>query len=146
MELWELTAREGVRDTIARYNNAGDHGHLDELAACFTADGVMHIKGRDPLVGRDAIVAALTVTLDERLGSRAVEGFHVHHHVASTCFLAVAPDLVEVASYFAVHTPVGLDHWGRYRDELVPSGEPWLFRRRRIATDGYAPGSLFAPR
>jgi hypothetical protein len=146
MEQWELIAREAVRDTIARYNNAGDHGHLDVLAACFTADGVMDIKGREPYVGRAAIVAGLTVTLDDRLSSRAVDGFHVHHHVASTCFLAVAPDRIETASYFAVHTLVGLDHGGRYRDELVPDGDRWRFRRRRVATDGYAPGSLFAPR
>ena len=144
MEDWELVVRESVRDTIARYNNAGDFGHLDLLAECFVADGVLAIKGREPFVGRDAIVAGLATRLDERRSARAAESFHVHHHVASTCFLSVAPGQVEVASYFAVHTPVGLDHWGRYRDELVPDGERWRFRHRRVATDGFAPGSLFA--
>ena len=103
MELWELLVREAARDTIARYNNAGDHGHLEELAACFTTDGVMDIKGREPFVGRAAIVAELTVSLDDRLSSRAGAGFHVHHHVASTCFLAVAAELVETASHCRSH-------------------------------------------
>jgi hypothetical protein len=30
--MWELVAREQIRDTLARYNWAGDAGRLDELA------------------------------------------------------------------------------------------------------------------
>ena len=32
MELWQLTARERIRDTLARYNWSGDAGHLDDMA------------------------------------------------------------------------------------------------------------------
>ena len=51
----------------------------------------------------------------------------------------VARDRVEVSSYFAVHTDVGLDHWGRYRDVLIPVDGRWLFaspqdQRRRLLT------------
>ena len=41
-------------------------------------------------------------------------------------------------------TDIGLDHWGRYRDRLVPVGERWLLAQRSVKTDGYAPGSFFA--
>ena len=67
---------------------------------------------------------------------------HVRHHVSSIRFGSVARDRVEVSSYFAVHTDVGLDHWGRYRDVLVPVDGRWLFAHRRISVDGFAAGSL----
>jgi SnoaL-like domain len=37
MEMWELVAREQIRDTLARYNWSGDAGRLDELADTFCA-------------------------------------------------------------------------------------------------------------
>jgi hypothetical protein len=49
---------------------------------------------------------------------------------------------VSVSSYFAVHTDVGLDHWGRYRDVLVPVSGRWLFAHRSIGVDGFADSSL----
>ena len=57
MEMWELVAREHIRDTLARYNWAGDAGRLDELAETFCADGVLEIRGSQPLRGRSEIVA-----------------------------------------------------------------------------------------
>ena len=69
---------------------------------------------------------------------------HVRHHVSSVRFGSVARDRVEVSSYFAVHTDVGLDHWGRYRDELICVDDRWLFASRRIGVDGFSAGSLMA--
>jgi hypothetical protein len=31
MELWELIAREGIRDLVTRYNSNGDTGRLEQL-------------------------------------------------------------------------------------------------------------------
>jgi hypothetical protein len=56
----------------------------------------------------------------------------------------VARDRVEISSYFAVHTDIGLDHWGRYRDILIPVGDQWLFAHRRISVDAFSPNSLMA--
>jgi hypothetical protein len=39
MELWELAAREHIRDSLARYNWSGDALRLDELAQSFCEDG-----------------------------------------------------------------------------------------------------------
>jgi hypothetical protein len=66
----------------------------------------------------------------------------VRHHVSSIRFESVTRDRVEVSSYFAVHTDVGLDHWGRYRDALAPEAGRWLFAHRRITVDGFAADSL----
>jgi hypothetical protein len=51
---------------------------------------------------------------------------------------------VRTTCYFSALTQIGLDHWGRYRDLLIPVGGRWLFARRDVKVDGYAPLSLFA--
>jgi hypothetical protein len=57
--MWELVAREHIRDTLARYNWSGDAGRLDDLADIFCVDGVLEIRGFDPLRGRPEIVEFL---------------------------------------------------------------------------------------
>ena len=56
MELWELVARECCRDTLAQYTHAGDRFRLDEYAAAFCEDGVLEIRGTEPVRGRAAII------------------------------------------------------------------------------------------
>ena len=60
MELWELEAREELRDLLATYYKLGDSGKLKDQAALFEPDGVVELYGRGTFVGRDAIVAAYT--------------------------------------------------------------------------------------
>jgi len=43
-----------------------------------------------------------------------------------------------------VVTHIGLDHFGRYRDTLVPDGGTWLIRHRKVSTDWAAPNSTMA--
>jgi hypothetical protein len=141
-DLWELDARERVRDTIAAYHEGGDRYRLAELAACFTEDGVLEIRGRERAEGRDAIVELLSGPWEVP----PPDGFYVRHHVSSVRIESVTPEEARSTAYFFVLTPVGPDHWGRYRDTLVPVGERWLFRHRFVAVDGYAPDSIFAGR
>ena len=63
MELWELVARESCRDTLAQYTHAGDRFLLEEFAAAFCEDGVLEIRGSEPITGRPAII--------ERFGGRS---------------------------------------------------------------------------
>ncbi len=35
MEMWELIARERIRDTLARYNWSGDAGRIEDLTQAF---------------------------------------------------------------------------------------------------------------
>jgi hypothetical protein len=140
VELWELVAREQVRHTISSYTFGGDRGRLDELAATFAPDGVLQIEEDDVSTGRAAIVERLSrvVAMDRHPA-------HMHHHLSGTHFRSVTPSSIDVSSYFLVVTDIGADHWGRYRDELVPMGDRWLFARRRVTTDGYSPASAFRP-
>lgn len=143
MDTWELNVRESVRQTLADYTAATDRFDLRSLAACFGPDGVLEFTGgAPPLTGPEAIATGLGVAMLKEPDPARPAPTHVRHHVSSIRFGSVAKDRVEVSSYFAVHTDIGLDHWGRYRDVLVPLNGQWLFAHRRINVDGFAADSL----
>ncbi|GFG83940.1 nuclear transport factor 2 family protein [Mycolicibacter algericus] len=144
MTLDELIARENVRDTYARYNHAGDRGQLERLSACFSEDGILEVKDGFTAHGRREIVAALTDIAPRiaradapPLGTRHI----VRHYVANLLFTSVRPERIETQAYFVVFQVDAADHWGRYRDVLVPVGERWLFSHRLVSVDGKRPGS-----
>jgi hypothetical protein len=138
VEPWELVAREEVRHTISSYTFGGDRGRLDELAACFTPEGVLQIENDDVSVGREAIITRLG-----RVVAMERHPTHMHHHVSGVHFRSVTPSSIDVSSYFLVVTDIGTDHWGRYRDRFVPVGDRWLIEHRQVRTDGYADRSAF---
>ena len=63
MEVWELVARESIRDCIARYNANGDSGRIDQMVEVFAPDGIME-TGSGRYVGRDAIHAFMSSVAD----------------------------------------------------------------------------------
>jgi hypothetical protein len=156
MELWELTARERIRDSLSRYNWSGDAFRLDELGLAFCEHGVLEVRGQPPRRGRAAIVeflgggrepgsdetrrAALRAA-SARSGRKRI----VRHVLSNVRFLELTPEQAQVASYFTVVTEIGLDHYGRYRDTFVPVGDEWLIEHRFVSTDWRAPGSIMAP-
>lgn len=143
MEVWDLEIRESVRQTLADYTAATDRFDLRGLAACFAPDGVLEFTGgAQPLTGPAAIEAGLGAAMSKDPDPARPVPTRVRHHVSSIRFGSVARDRVEVSSYFAVHTDIGLDHWGRYRDILVPADGRWLFAHRRISVDAFAADSL----
>jgi hypothetical protein len=143
VEMWELVAREHIRDTLARYNWSGDAGRLDDLADTFSPDGVLEIRGFEPLRGRSEIVAFLGGVTANITVSADVKPI-VRHNVANVLFTEVTPDRAQVSCYFTVVTHIGLDHVGRYRDTLVPDGGTWLIKHRKVSTDWAAPDSAMA--
>ena len=150
MELWELVAREHCRDTLAQYSHAGDRFQLDDFAGAFCEDGVLEIRGQEPLRGRAAIVerfggATSAQQAQEVAAARAAGAVRrvVRHTVTNVRFEAVSESEATVASYFTVFTQIGLDHMGRYRDRLVPVGDRWLIAHRFVSTDWRAPDSVF---
>jgi hypothetical protein len=145
VELWELVAREHIRDTLARYNWAGDAGRLDELAETFCTDGVLEIRGLQPLRGRSEIMAFLGGVTGTIAASTDVKPI-VRHNVANVLFTEMTRDQGQVSCYFTVMTHIGLDHIGRYRDTLVPDGNTWLIKHRKVSTDWAAADSAMARR
>jgi hypothetical protein len=140
MDLWELVARECIRDTVARYNHAGDAGRFDDMVGCFADDGELTIVGGETHRGRDALTAFFA-----GVGGTAPGFTHLRHCVTNLLIDVESPADAGAASYFQVITDIGLDHWGRYRDRFVPVGDRWLLARRSVKTDGYAPNSFFTP-
>ena len=138
MELWELIAREEVRETLARYNQFGDSGRFDEMAALFAVDGVLEVKGEHAIVGRDAIVEYLNGVKRDVVALSDVP--MLRHYATNVTITVASPDEATAASSFLVLAETGLDHWGRYRDRFVPEGDGWRFAHRLVRTDGYAPG------
>jgi hypothetical protein len=145
MDLWELAARDRIRDTLARYSWSGDSLRLDEFAHAFCEDGELQLRGRDPVRGRAAIVEFLSGVATPDTDATGSGGTRlVRHNVTNIRFLEINPQHARVASYFTVFTEVGLDHHGRYRDTFVPADEQWLIRHRFISTDWAAPESTMA--
>jgi len=141
MELWELAAREAIRETVARYAHLVDRGRIDELVDLFVEDGVLEAGDRPPAAGRAAI-RELFLETGKRLASASARPL-IRHHVSNLTIDVTGPDDATAESYFLAMTDRGPDHWGRYRDRFVRRGSRWLFRHRRARTDGYAPGSVF---
>jgi SnoaL-like domain len=145
MEMWELVAREQIRDTLARYNWSGDAGRVDGLAETFCADGVLEIRGLQPLRGRSEIASFLGGVTGDVADNVDVKPV-VRHNLANVLFTELTPHEAHVSSYFTVVTHIGLDHFGRYRDTLVPDGDGWLIKHRKVSTDWTADKSAMARR
>jgi len=146
MELWELSARERIRDSLARYNWSGDAMRLSELAESFCEDGELELRGSVPVQGRAAIVEFLGGAVASPNAAAQESGARriVRHNVTNIRFIEMTPQQARVACYFTVFTEIGLDHYGRYRDLFVPVGDEWLIRHRFVSTDWHAPNSTMA--
>ena len=147
MELWELIARERIRDTLARYTWSGDSLRAEELAAAFCEDGELEVRGSERIRGRAAIAAFIAGVGRQPPAPAAGTAARriVRHNVTNIRFLELEPERALVASYFTVLTEIGLDHYGRYRDTLVPVDDEWLIRHRFVSTDWRTEGSTMAP-
>jgi phosphosulfolactate synthase len=139
-------ARGEIQNLLERYCWTIDHGLLDEWAACFTVDGVLHIRDTE-LRERTAIRAEM----GERLRSR----FRFLRHLPHLASISMTDSTHAFArSYFELR---GADIAGRELealganfDELARTDEGWLLRRRTVEFSYFAhrgepwAGDLFA--
>ena len=147
MDLDELSIRERVRDTYATYTHAGDRFRLEELAGCFAADGVLEVKGSWMATGPAAIAEMLGGGAGERRPAAGQPPL-VRHVVTNLLFERITAERVASSAYFCVLTRsgehLGVDHWGRYRDVLVPERDRWVFAHRLVNVDVAVPGGWYA--
>jgi hypothetical protein len=143
VELWELSARECVRDLVSRYNANGDTGRFDQVVELFAPDAVMDAGDGSPRHGREEIRTIFTGARDAaHFGDRPV----YLRHITGTLQIDVLDETsVRSRCYYFVITDIGLDHWGRYFDEFRPVEGVWKFAHRRVTVDGRNPDSLFLP-
>jgi hypothetical protein len=149
MELWELIARESIRDLVARYNANGDSGRFEQMLKVFADDAAMELVAVDGTVRRyDGIDQVATIFTETKAGWDATvptdagggDGSKPRHHIRH--FTATHQiDLVDESHargrcYFAVLMPHGVDHWGRYVDEYGVRDGRWVITLRRALSDG----------
>jgi len=144
MDLWELVAREEIRQLIARYAHCADTGRFGDVAALFADDGVLETPDGTSHRGCDAIATFLGGTKVD-LSATTARGW-IRHHVSSLQLTVPTRSDASGVAYFFVITERGPDHWGRYRDRYVSRAGRWLFAHRRVRLDGFAPGSWIAER
>jgi hypothetical protein len=151
MELWELEARESIRDLVARYNANGDTGRFAEVLALFADDAVMDIGDGQVYEGIQRIETIFTGTQKtvKSLGSGAgaAEGapakrVYMRHHTATLQIDLLDPEHAKGRCYYQVLMQDGLDHWGRYVDEYEKRDGRWVFTSRKVTMDGYVPGGM----
>ncbi|WP_445169462.1 nuclear transport factor 2 family protein [Mycolicibacterium sp. Dal123E01] len=147
MQMWELVARERIRDTLALYNWSGDSGRIEDLTQSFCPEGELEVRGTATISGRAAIaeflggVAVPTPAVSAKPALKRI----VRHTLTNIRFTELTEKRAQVSSYFTVFTEIGPDHYGRYRDVFIPVGECWLIAHRFVSTDWRAPNSTMAP-
>jgi hypothetical protein len=145
MELWELMAREAIRETVARYAHYADSGRFADLAELFADEGTLDVETEQPLHGRTAIRDFLTrVALD--LATESTSKM-IRHNVSNLTIDFSSEREATGRCYFLAVTDIGVDHWGRYRDVYCPESDgTWKFAYRNVRTDGRVPGGFAARR
>jgi hypothetical protein len=142
LELWELIARESIRDLVARYNANGDTGRFAQLLELFADDAVMEV-GDGRYQGHDEIRMLFMGTQDTFKGASSAGGPppYVRHFTATLQIDLIDGSHATGRCYFQVLMSHGLDHWGRYLDEYEERDGKWLFTRRRATQDGSTPAT-----
>jgi hypothetical protein len=141
-ELDRVVARNQIELALRRYNWNGDAFKIEQLAAQFAEDGTLHVHGEDPVTGRAAIVTKLT-----RSGERGAPTgvgelkMYIRHFVTNVLVENITATTADARSYFLVFTPLGPDHWGRYRDTMVKTAEGWRIQHRYVRVDPKVGGS-----
>jgi hypothetical protein len=150
MELWELVARESIRDRIARWNSNGDAGRMAEMVLVLAPEVEFSIRDGEVYHGRDEVLQSLLDVRDAGSGasdSSPPSGRYlppgkqpsIRHYTSNPTIDFESESRARVRTYYAVLSSFGLDHWGRYLDEFgVVDGE-WLITKRNVTTEGVDP-------
>jgi ketosteroid isomerase-like protein len=119
------TDREGIQELYARYPFEIDGNNADELADCFTEDGVFHISGQGAFQGPDAIKEVVNTSVNGR----------PRHLTLNLWIREVTGDEARSQAYFMlVDTSTGQNvAYGHYSDQPVrcPDGR-WRFKHRGV--------------
>jgi SnoaL-like domain len=143
--------RVGVTNLLNTYQYLADTGKVDRLARLFAPDGVLELgsgTGSETFTGPTEVLG-----LFRRAGGQFVDAdFLPARHHLSSIYVEPQPDgSAKTYACFQFIGNRGLDHWGTYRDVVVPNGDGnpdgdgWRFAHRRVVTEGFAPGSSLAP-
>ena len=77
MELWQLIARESIRDLVARYNANGDTGRFAQVRELFSPPATMVINPGGTFTGIEEVMTIFTGTADSTSVASGLT--HVRH-------------------------------------------------------------------
>ncbi|OBK66262.1 polyketide cyclase [Mycobacterium colombiense] len=137
MDSAELRIRVGVAHLMATYQFLADSGKIRQLAALFAADAVFETNNTR-YVGPDGILGFFAATKDSFLRA---DFLPARHYLSSIYVDARTDGSASTYACFQFVGSRGLDHWGTYRDEVVPVGDGWRFVRRQATVEGCVPES-----
>jgi hypothetical protein len=132
-----MRTRVGVADLMARYQFLVDAGKVRQVSQLFTDDAVFQNNGGEA-VGPDGVLAFFLDTKDSFIAAGILPA---RHHLSS---VMVDPQEDGSATTYACFQYIGtrgLDHWGTYRDVVVPVESGWKFARRVATVEGCVPAS-----
>ena len=138
--------RVGVTALLNTYQYLADTGKIERLAALFGPDGVLEI-GAEKFAGATEVLSLFTRTSAQFLDA---DFLPARHHLSSIHVDPQSDGSAKTYACFQFIGTRGLDHWGTYRDVVVPStdgnldGDGWRFAHRTVITEGFAPGSRLA--
>jgi hypothetical protein len=141
-----LRIRVGVSALLTTYQYLADTGKVERLAQLFAPDGVLEI-GSETFVGASEVLGLFTRTSGQFVDA---DFLPARHHLSSIHVEPRPDGSAKTYACFQFIGTRGLDHWGTYRDVVVPSteatadGDGWRFAHRRVITEGFAPGSRLA--
>ncbi|MGE0386671.1 MAG: nuclear transport factor 2 family protein [Gammaproteobacteria bacterium] len=145
MESWKRDAIEGVRKTLAEYAVFTDSGRFEQFLGLFLPDGVFVLPKGDTAKGPAEIAALLGSKREAYAKIEKWAPAFLRHNVTTENIDIVNEREARVEAYFMVCTDRGLDHWGRWEDELVRCDDDrWRFRRRRVFTEASYAESWYA--
>lgn len=157
MTLEDMLAREAIRALLARCTQAGDSLRAEDYAGCFTVDGTLRTETAGGASGLDlgsraAILEWQTALrtpgkgMDKGTGRPGAVPLTFVRHNLTTCKIELTgPDSAQARTYWFVHTDIGPDHAGVYRDALRRVDSEWLIAERRVRTEWAAENSLMVP-
>jgi SnoaL-like protein len=140
VDIWEVTARVEIQQTLTNYGRYVDSGRLDLLAELFTQSCHYDTGDGAPLVDRAAILER-GEELKAMFAAAENFGGRVRHHLTPARIDFIEPSRAKATSYFLTVGKSGPDHWGVYRDELVLDAGTWRFARRVVTVEGYSADS-----
>lgn len=142
-----LRVRAGVTNLLTTYQYLGDTGRVERLAQLFAPDGVLELED-ESFTGPTEVLGLFTRTSGQFVDA---DFLPARHHLNTIHVDPQADGSAKTYACFQFIGTRGLDHWGTYRDLVVPAtdgntdGDGWRFARRRVIVEGFAPGSRLAP-
>ena len=144
MSTEEAMARSLIRDTLARYNIAGDSKDTAGFVDVFTEDAIFssanfHFEGKAAI---DAFVKKWFFAVPKQ--PRPTAKF-IRHNLTTTQIDFTGPNTANGLVYYYVLSDIGPDHSGHYVDKYRKEQGRWLICQREALVEWCNPASVFVP-